>query len=269
MKKIQDYLDYRHFLKDYYEEKNRENNFFSYRFIGQRVGIDASHLVKIFQGKRHIGDSSIEAFSRFLHFNKSDSEYFTTLVKFNKARSDREIKLWYERLLASKSINSHVLGRDQYEFYQKWYYTAVLMCLDFYRFNGDYKELSKMLSPEITVKEAKNAVELLERLELIKKLDDGSYYLTNEVVTTGDKCRSVAVRSYQEESIDLARQSLDRHQKEVRDISTVAMTINKKDLESIKEQIKEFRSKLLRHATECQDPDAVYQLNLQFIPLTQ
>lgn len=62
---------------------------FSFRYMENKVSIDASHLVKIFQKQRHIGKNSIEKFINFCDLTGTDAEYFAALVHFNKAKSDR------------------------------------------------------------------------------------------------------------------------------------------------------------------------------------
>jgi uncharacterized protein (TIGR02147 family) len=57
----------------------------------------------------------------------------------------------------------------KYEFYTKWYYTAVLALIDFFPFSDDYKALGAKLSPPITETEAKKAITLLKKLEMIKE----------------------------------------------------------------------------------------------------
>ena len=59
---IYEYSDYRKFLQDFYELEKSLDPTFSYRAFAAAVDIDASLLVKILQGKRHISSKSIEAF---------------------------------------------------------------------------------------------------------------------------------------------------------------------------------------------------------------
>jgi uncharacterized protein (TIGR02147 family) len=262
-------MEYRDFLKDYYEEKKQNNPYFSLRYMGGKVAIDASHLVKIFQKLRHIGNKSIETIISFCGLTDNDAEYFASLVRFNKSKSDRDTKNFYERLLSLKGIRSFSLEKGQYEYYTKWYYSAILTLLDFYKFRGDYKALAATLSPPISVREAKKAVVLLEKLGLIVKNPQGSYNLTNKIVTTGEHCTSIAVKTYQEETMRLAAESLYRHPREKRNISTVTITIAESDLDEINEIVKGFRATLLKFAHDKQNPDKVYQLNVQLFPLTQ
>ena len=45
--------------------------------------------------------------------------------------------------------------RDQYEFYSKWYHSAIRSLIDMYPFKDDYSWLAKNVYPPIT-REAKN-----------------------------------------------------------------------------------------------------------------
>jgi uncharacterized protein (TIGR02147 family) len=268
MKSVKDYLEYRDFLKDFFEEKKKINPYFSYRVMGKRVDIDASHLVKIFQKQRHISTPLIDGLIEFCELKDRDALYFSALVHFNKAKSDRDARVYYEKLLEFKGVSSYPLENSQYEYYTKWYYSAILTLLEFYPFTNDYKALAQKVSPAITEAQAKRSIALLEQLELIKKNIDGSYSLTNKLVTTGDHCRSILVRAYQEETIKLAAEALHRHAREKRNISTVTVTISEKNLEVINDMIKDFREALLKYAEAEMDPDQVYQLNIQLFPLT-
>jgi uncharacterized protein (TIGR02147 family) len=268
MKSVKEYFEYRDFLKDFFEDRKSENPFFSYRYMGNKVSIDASHLVKIFQKQRHVGTASIEVLIDFCDLKGTDAEYFAALVNFNKSKSDRDSRFYYEKLLALKGVKAHPLEKNQYEFYTKWYYSAILTLLDFYPFKNDYKALAAKLSPAITEGKAKKAIFLLKKLGLIKRKPGGPYYLTNTIITTGDQCRSIAVKAFQEETIRLAGESLHRHPREKRNISTVTITITEKNLDRINDTIREFRETLLRYAQDETNPDKVYQLNVQLFPLT-
>lgn len=269
MKSIKEYYDYRDFLKDFYYEKKLTSPFFSYRLLGSKIGIDASHLVKIFQKQRHIGTASIETFIAFCGLSGSEAEYFSTLVQFTKSKSERNGKVLFERLLRLKGVRKFALEKKHYEFYTTWYYSAILTLLYFYPFHDDYKALAGKLTPSITEGQARKAVKLLESLGLIARDALGTYRLTNTIITSGDQCRSIAVKTFQEETMRLAMESLYRHAPEKRNISTVTITISESDLPEISELIASFRESLLKFAEEKKDPDRVYQLNIQLYPLTK
>ena len=262
-------MEYRDYLRDYYAEMKKRNSCYSLRFIGNRVSVDPSHLVKIFQRQRHIGNSLIEVFIKNCGLRGTDAEYFANLVRFNKSKSDRDSKMYFERLLALKGVNAHSLGKNQYEFYTKWYYSAILTLLDFFPFTDNYSALAEKLSPSISEAKARRSITLLKKLGLIKRNKNGTWYLTNNIITTGEHYRSFAVNTFQEETMRLAIESLERHPPEQRNISTVTITVSQKNLDTVNEVIRQFRETLLQLARDEDNPDRVYQLNIQMFPLTK
>ncbi len=269
MNSIFEYLDYRKFLRDYYEEKKKENPFFSYKLLGRMVDIDQSYLAKVLIKERHIAPKAIKKFVDYFRFDKNEAEYFETLVHFVKAKTDKQSKLYFEKLLSFKRIKAHVLAVQQYEFYSKWYYSAIRSLLQYYEFKGDYKALGEQLNPAISAGQAKKAIKLLLKLKLIEKDAQGQYHLVDTAISTGKEWHSLAIHTFQQETINLARESLDRFPKEVRDISTITMNISEKDFEQIQSMVQEFRKSVIRYVNDKASPENVYQLNIQSYPLTK
>jgi len=268
MKSVFEYLEYRDFLKDFYEEKKSEHAFFSYRLFGAKIGMDASYLAKVLIKHRHISNTSISNIVAFCGLNEREAEYFETLVHFVKAKSHRESKLLFEKLLSLKNVSAATLLGHQYEFYQKWYHSAIRSILEFDDFRDDYKTLSEQLSPKITAREAKNSIRLLEKLRLIKKDETGRYRMTDTAITTGPQWHSLAIQTFQEETIRLSLESLSRHPKKHRDVSTITMNVSEQNFQEIRERIKEFRSAVIKYVNEQSSPDRVVQLNIQLFPLS-
>jgi uncharacterized protein (TIGR02147 family) len=269
MKPVFEYLDYRDFLKDFYEEKKSEHSFFSYRLFSSKLGMDASYLAKVIVKTRHISNNSIEKITAFCGLKEQKAEYFETLVHFVKAKSHKESKLLFEKLLSLKNVRSTTLLGHQYAFYQKWYHSAIRSVLEFYDFRGDYRALAQELSPPISAREAKESVRLLEKLRLIKKDTDSRYRMTDAAITTGPQWDSLAIGAFQEETIRLSLESLSRHPKKHRDISTVTMNINGENFREIREKINEFRNAIIKYVNEQSSPDRVVQLNVQLFPLSR
>lgn len=269
MKPIKEYLEYRVFLKDFYLHKKQESPVFSLRYMGSRVSVDPSHLLKIFQLQRHIGNRLIDPFIVHCGLKGTDAEYFSNLVRFNKAKTDSDKRTYYEKLIVLKGVNAQALKKNQHEFYTKWYYSAILTLLDYYSFRDDYAALAKKLSPPITMTKARKSIRLLSDLGMIHKNGSGNWELTHQIITTGEQCGSSAIKAFQEETMQLAIESLHQHPAQIRNISTVTVTIAESKLDQINQIIAQFRESLLKVARDETEPDKVYQLNIQFFPLTK
>jgi uncharacterized protein (TIGR02147 family) len=263
------YYDYHAFLRDHYEWRKGVNANFSFRYIGGKVGLDAGLVLRILQGKRPLSPRKIQAFAGVTGLSKRRAEYFELLVLYGRAKTDREAQQYFEKLIGFTGLGGKRIDRDQYEFYQEWYYTAVRELLHFLPFKGDYEALAAMLVPAITAKEARKAIALLETLGLIAPKRDGGYRLTDKYLTTGEEWRSFAVREFQRQSLELARHALDETPKEARDISTVSLTINGHAMEKIRERVRQFHQDMLEISEQSGTGDRVYQVNLQVFPLSR
>lgn len=268
MKPVFEYLDYRTYLKDYYEERKERYGYFSYRLFGGKVGIDPSYLLKVILKSRHLSEKSIPRVSAYCGLTGNEAAYFHTLVHFGKAKSQRESELHFEKLLSIRYVKSRRLLERQYEYFRTWYHPVVRSVLEYFDFKNDFALLGRQLSPPITAKEARASVRLLEKLKLIRREDDGRYTLTEMAVTTGDEWQSLAITAFQEQAIRLSRESIERHDRSLRDISTVTMNINADDFEELRERIVDFRRSIISFVSENTDPDRTYQLNIQLFPLT-
>jgi uncharacterized protein (TIGR02147 family) len=266
---IFDYLDYREFLRDFYLEQKRKHSKFSFRFLAQKTQIDPAHIARVFQLKRHLSEKSLAPFIQLCKFNEEEKNFFDRLVVFNMARTEQQVKQAFEALLSLSSVKSRTLKSDQYEFYTKWYYTAIRALIAIRPFTAkDTGAIAQMLSPSVSSKKAREAVNLLLKLGLVYASDEGILHCSDTHITTGLKWQSIAAKTFQAETIRLAGESLDRHPKEVRDISTVTIGIKRCRIDEMRQRIADFRKSIMHLAEEDQDPDDIFQLNIQLFPLT-
>jgi uncharacterized protein (TIGR02147 family) len=268
---IFDYYDYRVFLRDFYKQQKRKNAFFSYRFIGNHVEMDSSFLIKVLQGSLHISNEKIGKFVELCRFNEKEAQYFETLVYFCKAKTEKERKLYFEKLFGICRIKNRRIEESNYRFFQDWHHSAIWSLLNFYSFKGDFRELADMLDPPISLKDAKQSIALLEELGLVLRAPDGRYTVIDRNLTTGKEWHALAISNFQREMMARAQEALERFPKEERNISTVTMNIPREALPEIDELIGKFRESLIQFVNSIRDKDSdrVYQLNVQLFPLTK
>lgn len=269
MKPIFDYSDYRLFLKDYLLAV-REKGLFTYEDLGQKVGFSSKGFVtQIIQGKCKIPNTKIHAFGEALGLKKKALDYFELLVNFNQAKTHREKNENFQELISRFKNRIQNIGPDKHDFYSAWYYSAIRSLLSYYPFKGDYKELGQQLNPPITPSQAKKAIELLQRLSLIVKKDDGYYHLTDRILSTGDPVDSIALVNYHRATMDLAKEALERFPKDQRDSSTLTLGLSEEGYRAVIEKITALRKDLLDIARFDHNIDRVIQVNLHAFPQTK
>ena len=181
MKSVTTYLDYRVFLREYYEYQKQLDSFFSYRYIAGKVGLDHGYVVKLLQEKVHIAEKYIDKFASLCHLEERDAQYFKTLVHFNKAKHENQIKILFDKLVSLAGVEIHELNKNQYEFYTKWYYTAVRAVLSRMEFRDNYAVLAKSLSPKITesqIARTKDGMEMLVIEKILPRLSIHEFCLS-------------------------------------------------------------------------------------------
>jgi uncharacterized protein (TIGR02147 family) len=269
MVNIFDYYDYQKYLRAYYEDKRAVDHNYSYRFIQKRVGIDPGYLLKVFQGKKDLTDRFIPAFISLQKLTKRESAYFQLMVQFGRSKSNADIKRYFEQMLAYVEFSSNKVDADKYEFYQKWYYTAIRELVGIIRLKDDYDALAHMLEPSIRPTEAKKAVQLLERLDFIKKNSEGYYEATFRFITTGDDWRSIAIRAFQKEALALAQCAIDSVPKEERDMSTVTLSLSPDGFNNLRACLERCRKEMLDIAHKDVDVNRSYHVSLSLFPITK
>jgi uncharacterized protein (TIGR02147 family) len=262
---IFDYTDYRQYLQDAYSERKRENPKFSYRFVASRVGFSSpGFFTNVLKGKKDISLNLAFKFADLFKLGRKQREYLELLLLFHKAGGNREKEEYLNRLLALRSSTVKKVAANQYEFYEKWYYTAVREALALHPFRGDFRELSAQICPPITVAQARKSIELLEQLGLIRKDAEGSYERTDAVISAGDEISRVLINAFQVQAMELAKHALDRLPSGKRNFSTLTLSISASTYSAMLDELREFRGKLLNS----DNVDRVYQMNFQVFPLT-
>jgi uncharacterized protein (TIGR02147 family) len=263
------YTDYRQLLKDLYRTHKQKKPFFSYRYIGQKVGFkSAGFFTNILNGKRNISSDLIFRFAALFDFSKKQTGYFELLVLYDQAKEHAQRKYYYEKILAATHSPWRTLAKSQYEYFEHWYYVAVRELLGFYRFTGNYRELASLIRPSITPRQAKEAIDVLKRLDLIEH--NGEYYVvTDKAVTTGTEIPLVAMHNFQIAMMQRAAEALDRIPRDERSLSTISFSASSGAYKKIADKLAEFRREVREIIKSDKTWDKqVYQFNFQCFPMS-
>jgi uncharacterized protein (TIGR02147 family) len=268
--KIFEYTDYRKYLKDYYNEQKAVNKAFSYRYFAQKAGFNSSGLFKdITDGRCNMQSGIIIKFSNAIGLNKKEEEYFENMVYFNQAKSTEEKKRYFERMMRFYDSKAYKVDANQYEYYTKWYYSAIRELLAIGKFKDDYNLIAGKLNPKISSAQAKKAIQILSKLDLIRKNKSGYYECEDEIITTGPEIKSLSVANFQKVMMEMAKEAIDRHPSKHRNISTVTFSASKTVYKDIERELIACRKRILNMIKHCSNMENVYQLNLQLFPLTK
>ena len=268
---IYDYSDYRKFLSDFYELEKSLDPTFSYRVFAAAVGMDASLLLKILQGKRHISSKGIAPFIQFYRFKEGKAEYFREMVAYAKAKTDDEVRKHFEVLQKMRPSSCRELDEARYRYFQQWFYPMIRSALDVfdYRSAEQATDLGESCIPRLTANQVENAIEALLQLRLAHRQKDGRIVPTDAHLKTQEHWLSASISEYQKSIAELAHRSIAETPKEERDISTLTMALDSSQIQKIRDILADARKSIVKVANSMpsQICDSVYQLNFQLFPM--
>lgn len=267
------YIDCRAFLRDYYQARSRKDSYFSHRWICTRLGQgkgSRSYFSNILAGRVRISPNLATRLLKVLELGKEEAEYFRLLVHFSQAETAEERELYFDQLIRSGRAGKELLHPDTYAYFRKWYNIVIREALDTFPFRGDYAALARKVVPNLTVAQAREAVEFLEKAGLIGRQEDGCYKSLRKSLTTGTKAESVVINQFQSACMDLAKESLSRPSERPQSFSTLTMSLSEDAYRRIEKRLHKLRSELVFLVQKDPNPsDRVYQFNFQFFPVTE
>ena len=268
---IFEYMDYRDFLRQLFEQRKAEHSFYSYRLFSQKAGFKSPNFLKlVVDGKRNLTKASVYRVAKAFGLNKSESDYLENLVFLNQSKTLDEKNLYLSRIMRYRvKCNPRLLEASEYDYYSQWFNPVVIELVTAVDFRDDYRRLGSTVVPVITAAEAERSVALLLRLGMIVRNDDGTYRRAAASVTTGPQVRSVAVANYHKAMMRLASESIERFSAAERDISSVTVAVSEETRQLIQEKLQRLRKELLELAESDRQPQRVLQLNLQMFPLSK
>jgi len=261
------YFDFREFLKERQKWLKQQKPFFTLEYVAQRMDLKSKgHVSLILSGAKTVPDAKIEQLGETFFLEDRELEFFRNLVRYNQDPTYRQKKLYLDRMVALMRISDKKLVPAQYRICEKWYYPIVLETIRLHDFTDDWLELGKLVRPQISASEAKEAVQVLHAIHLVRKGKTGFWEPTDVVLTFGEGWKSVIARNFQSQAIELAQQALVEVPVQERDISTLTLSMGHDTFEKIQQSIQLLRREILTMVQADQNADRVYQMNISLFP---
>lgn len=268
---IFEYVDYRKFLSDYYAAAKENSRVFSYRYLARRAGFSSPNFIKlVMDGKRNLGDESIESVAKAFDLDEDEARFFAALVEFDQAATADQQNEAFEAIAASRRFRSaRRIDHGMFEYLSHWYYPAIREMAAREDFTDDPEWIAEQLWPRVSRKKVERALELLFDYELLVRQEDGSVSRGEPTLTTGHEVNSLAIGNFHRQMMERAADSIVNVDRELRDISGQTVCIPSTMVATMKERIHEFRESMLELCDSKDSPTEVYQLNVQLFPLTR
>ncbi len=265
------YNDYRNLLKDYYTFQKKEVRSFSYRYFAMKSGVTASLFKDIIEGRRRLSLKVMHKYATAMNLTSKEIEYFSAVVQFVNSKTTIDKKFYFTIMLRlCECVIIKSIDKGQYVFFKNWYNNALRELVTLPNFIEDYEWIAKYCIPKITAAQAKKSIEIMLSLGLLRRIEKGVLKPSDAVISSEYEFKSLTLKNYHAEMIDLAKGALDRFEPEEREISSLTIGVSQKCYGRIKERIHSFKHELLNMIiNDSSKAEIVCQCNFQLFPLVE
>ncbi len=269
MPPITDYLDYRIFLHDYYEEQKAISSF-SWRSFSKLAGFSSSSYLKLVcDGKTRLSKVGAVRVAAGLKFSKIQTEYFCTLVHYCDTDNAVEKKADLKKLQdIAKNSKVRIVGSDACKYFESWW-NPVLRELVTLMPGATALQISNMLYGGVTRVDVQEALDFLVEAGFLTRVSTNTYEQTDMAISGASEAIPKAIRSMHKHMAILAANMIDSLPKSERNVSGLTIAANKHTYERVVNELNICRKKIASIVTNAEDANRIYRVNLQMFPVTK
>ena len=266
--------DYRKFLQAYYDYKKQRYYGFSYRSFNQTIGVRSPGLLlDLINARQNLTDRLYRKIAQAMGMDRKESEYFRLMIMLTHAKEKGDLKVkqdFQTRMSQLKPSDAKSLIRPQEKYLSSWHNLAVRESLQVLDVADDAAELAGFINPEITVEQAREALDLLQSLGLIRRNRKGFWKPeTASVTALGSDIPATVIHQPQKDVLELGKRALARYPKGERNVSSVIFSASAEAEARIKEAVEAFRRQVFEIIKTGGAPRRVFALSVALFPLSQ
>ncbi|MGZ3773258.1 MAG: TIGR02147 family protein [Pseudobdellovibrionaceae bacterium] len=271
--RIQQYLDLRKFLLDFYQWRKTTEAGFSYSQWAGELGFKSrSFLRLVVTGKRSVTEKSIPLFVRGLGFNRVEADYFERLVRFSQAETLEHQEYRLQDLLQGRGATfERMLVKDHYHLVSSPLGPRLQVLLTL----TDIKKTAEILAWLLgsTVETVTPLLQALERLGLAypDANSEGvvSWAASANGIEVPDQLGNLGLQSFHRRSLEEAVDALDLPV-DTRAYQSAIFPLSEEEYRQFRAESKNFLEAMLgRFSANRGHGRRIYQINLNAIPVSQ
>ena len=269
MKEIVEYTDYRKFIQDYYDERKRCSAF-SWHAFAQKAGFSSDVYLKyVCEGKKNLSVGSAGSVAGAMGLVGFEYDYFILMVSYAHAKSDAAKRAAFEeRCALANAHKMRILGNEEFDYFKSWK-NSVIRELAPHMPGAKPLEMAKACKPKISAAEVSETLDFLVKAKLLKKDRNGNYHQTDKAIKMAPvEAVPLAARDLQRQMGEFAIQSLNLPLSE-RVMSGYTLGLTLRAFERIKKETEDYYRRVVAIATEDDETEQVYRLNVQLFPMSE
>jgi uncharacterized protein (TIGR02147 family) len=268
---VYDFLDYRAYLRAYYQAAKQQRKSFSFRLFSKLAGLRSPNFLKlVIDGERNLGAESVGRFAAALGLSAADAEFFGDLVALSQAQTLAEKNRAFENIAASRRFRAaRRISGELFAYLSHWYNPAIRELAARADFREDPQWIAAQLRPNISASEAAESMRLLLSLELlVRNPATGRVERGDPTLTTEHEVNALGAAAFHRQMLERAAQAIETVPRELRALSALTVCVSPETALKVKQRIEHFRESLTELCDADQNGTTVYQLNVQWFPLS-
>ncbi|MBK6848100.1 MAG: TIGR02147 family protein [Proteobacteria bacterium] len=266
-----DFTDYRAYLRAHYEAEKKRRAGFSFRLFSRLAGLRSPNFLKlVIDGQRNLGDESIPKFVKALGLNAAEGAFFADLVAFNQAPDAEQRNRAFERIAGSRRFRAaRRIEGELFAYLSCWYHPVIRELAARADFRDEPKWIAAQLRPRIAPTEAAASLKLLLSLGLlVRDAATGRLQRAEPTLTTEHEVGSLAAGNFHRQMLERAAAAIETVPAHERDLAALTVCVSARTVAAVKERIHRLREELAELCDGDPAGERVYQLNLQWFPLS-
>lgn len=261
---IFEFTKFRKFLAEYQERRQAAEPNFSRTEFCNLLGLPntRSYFNDVVQGKK-VTDTMLGRFIDVIGLKGNEAKYFEAMVNFDQGKTAEVRDAAFAEMMRLNKNPQAIVNSDSYEFFANWYNSTIYAILEILDVSDDVSELAEKIFPPVSEKKIQASLALMQKMELIRRNDQGFWKPTKESMATVQQCKSQMVLQFQKQCLELSKQALDSEGKESRDMTTFTFSVSakgRKKVEAAAEKFKDVVRKIVAADTDA--PTEVEHINL-------
>jgi uncharacterized protein (TIGR02147 family) len=257
-------------LKNYYTQRKLDMPLYSYKIMGQKLGLETSQIFRVLNKELHLPNHSIPLAKDLLDLKGRSGEIFEILVAAAKAKSQTKKEKLYKMALSLQDVDLRKFSASEYLFLSKWWIPVVRALIEMNSGHAEVSRLVKQISPAVSEDQIREAITVLKDLKLITPLASERYAATTANFTSaGSPTKTSAIRSYQNQLLALAQNALVAVEPTKRNISSLLVGVDDECFADLNEMTIEFRRQVQKRVAEVKDANRAMQFVFAFYPVAE
>jgi len=262
-----DYDDYREILKAVFEHRKETSPQFSYKALAEILGIDPAGTFRVLNKERHLPARCVSRAIDFLGLTGRGAEYFVLMTSYGRERRKTARQEILKKAMELRDVPRRQLEEEELSFLRDWWVVAVRCAVEVLEGRAVPEEIASRITPSVRVEDIRAALELLVSLGIAKKAQGGRLRIVDQHLTVDGEKGRLAVSEFQRKILGLAAESVDRFPRELRDISTLTITVDERAFEDVRGILKDCRRRIQARVGDVLQPDRALQVAFSIFPL--